>query len=200
MRLQKSLVVATLVVASMLGACSSTVTARPELVSAGVSAPVVQGKATVVMPTELLNRTVSARPTSFTGGGTTLNVPIGEVLRTTAAKVMSAGFSDGAVTAEQAAPGSYAVILGLDQFSYAYDQASNLGFAITPKVTVGVVAEVQDPAGKALFSKTYTKADFSSGKYVASTQPAEKINEGLHLALGQIFRELLDDIATSKAD
>jgi hypothetical protein len=60
-----------------------------------------------------------------------------------------------------------------------------------------MTADVYSPDGKAVLHKTYSKADGTPGKYGISATPAEKINEGLHMALGQMFRDLLDDIAAA---
>lgn len=187
-------VVSAALMAVCLAACASTIAPRPELVAAGVSAPVVQGKATLVMSSTEVNQVLTPHPTSFTGSATTINIPMGQIVRVIGEKILGAGFSGGATTGEAVAPGAYAVKVEVANFSYAYDQASNLGFAITPKVTVQMTADVQSPGGKALVHKTYSKADVTPGKYAISGAPAEKINEGLHMALGQMFRELLDDI------
>ena len=183
--------------AASLAACASTIAPRPELVAAGVATPVVQGKATLVMSAAAANQTISPHPTSFTGAATTITIPMGQIVRAIGEKVLGAGFSKGAATSETPVADTYAVAVDVSNFSYAYDQASNLGFAITPKVTVQMTADVRAPDGKAVLHKTYSKADVTPGKYGISGKPAEKINEGLHMALGQMFRDLLDDIAAS---
>lgn len=186
-------------VALSLGACTTTVAAKPEYVSAGLAAPVVQGKAVLVMEPSLQSRSVSAHPDSLTGSATSLNVPIGGVIREVGRKVFANGFSGGADVAAESQPGAYDVVLRLDGFSYKYDQLSNLGFAITPKVTVALTSEATGPDGSLLFRKRYERADYATGAYLASLQPGEKINQSLHLALGEIFREMLDDVAKARA-
>lgn len=183
--------------AASLAACASTIAPRPELVAAGIAQPIAQGKATLVMSKDMANQTLSPHPTSFTGSATTINIPMGQIVRGVGEKVLGAGFSGGVATAESAAPGTYAVNVDVSNFSYAYDQASNLGFAITPKVTLQMTADVKTPDGKSLVHKTYSKADVTPGKYGLSAQPAEKINEGLHMALGEMFRDLIDDIGVA---
>ncbi len=183
--------------AIILAACTSTIAPRPELVAAGIAAPIVQGKATLVMSNSQVNQVLTPHPTSFTGSATSINVPMGQIVRAIGEKVLAAGFAGGVVTNETPIAGSYAVMVEVANFSFAYDQASNLGFAITPKVSVQMMADVKSPDGKALVHKTYSKADVTPGKYAISGQPAEKINEGLHMALSQMFRELLDDIGVA---
>jgi hypothetical protein len=185
------------IAAMALAACASTVAPRPELLAAGVAAPVVKGKATLVMPAAMVNQTVTAHPTSFTGSATSITFPMGLIVRTAGEKILGAGFSNGAVTGVSAAPDTYGVSVAVSNFTYAYDQASNLGFAITPKVSLQMTADVRAPDGKSLLHKTYSQADVTPGKYAISGKPAEKINEGLHMALGQMFRDLLDDIAAA---
>ncbi|MGZ3376270.1 MAG: hypothetical protein ACXU8S_06705 [Phenylobacterium sp.] len=182
---------------AMLAACASTVAPRPELVAAGVAAPLVQGRATLVMPAAAANQSISAHPTSFTGSATSITFPMGQIVRTVGEKVFAAGFSKGVVTSETAQPDTFGVSVDVSNFTYAYDQASSLGFAITPKVSLQMTADVRAPDGKALLHKTYSKTDVTPGKYAISGKPAEKINEGLHMALGQMFRDLLDDIAAA---
>jgi len=180
-----------------LAACASTIAPRPELIAAGVSAPVVQGKATLVMSSAAQSQSITAHPSSFTGGATTITVPMGQVVKMAGEKVLGAGFSQGAATAETALPGTFGVSVEVSNFSFAYDQASNFGLAITPKVTLQMAADVRSPDGRTLLHKTYSKTDATAGKYAISGDPPEKINEGLHIALGQMFRDLLDDIASA---
>lgn len=180
--------------AASLSACASTVTTRPDYVAAGLAAPVVQGHAVIVMDDAFRNQVITAHPTSLTGSATTITEPVGSVVSVVGEKVFDAGFSGGSDVAAQPGADAYNVVLRLDAFSYAYDQLSNLGFSITPKVTVAINADVRGPDGKPLVHKTYSRPDFTVGSYVASTKPAEKINQGLHLALSEIFRDMLDDI------
>lgn len=181
----------------LLGACTTTVASRPELVSAGMAAPLVKGKATLVMTQEDVLRTIKASPTSLTGSATSINVPVGQILRGVGEKILDAGFSEGTDVAAKAEPNSWSVAVSISKFTYAYDQLSSLGFAITPKVSVGFDADVVGPDGTRILRKNYERNDFTTGKYVASMKPAEKINEGLHLALGDLFRQLMDDIASA---
>jgi hypothetical protein len=187
-------VAAALLAAASLSACASTVVTRPDYVSAGLAAPVLQGRAVIVMDDAFRGQTLTVHPTSFTGSATTIIEPIGPVVAAVGEKIFDVGFSGGSAVAAQPGADAYNVALRLDGFSYAYDQLSSLGFAITPKVTVTLTADARAPDGRALVHKAYSRQDFTVGAYAISTQPAEKINQGLHLALGEIFREMLDDI------
>jgi uncharacterized lipoprotein YajG len=75
---------------------------------------------------------------------------------------------------------------------------SNLGFAITPKVTVSLTVEALTPDGRSLFRKHYVRTDYTTGAYLASVNPAEKVNRSLDLALGEIFRDVADDLRAAR--
>ena len=180
-------------------ACASTVEYKPEYVSAGLAAPIVDGKAVIVMDKTEQEQSITSNPTSFTGGGTTLTAPVGEIIRETGLKVFGAGFSDGAEVSETAKPGAYDVALTLNGFSYKYDQLSSLGFEVRPKVTVGLEVDAVAPDGQRLFTRKYERNDYLVAGYVFSGNPGERINQALHMAVAEIFREILDDVAEAKA-
>lgn len=182
----------------LMTACASTLQYKPEYVSAGLAAPKVQGHAVVVMDAAQQTQSITAHPTSFTGGGTTVTEPVGQILREAALKVFGVGFSDGAEVSEISKPGAYDVGLKLDNFSYKYDQLSSLGFEIKPKVTVSLDVDAVAPDGRKLFSKTYQRTDYLVGAYVISGNPPEKINQALHMAVTEIFRDVLDDVAKAQ--
>jgi uncharacterized lipoprotein YajG len=186
---------ALLVAAAILSACTTTASVKPEYVSAGLAAPLVQGHATLVMDSAAQTQIITASPTSMTGAATTLAEPVGAIIKMAGEKVLGAGFATGASTSTQPKAGDYNIAVRLDQYSYMFDQLSNLGFAITPKVTVSLKAVVTDPVEKPLTEKVYTRTDYTAGAYVASLQPQEKINQALHMAVAEIFREMMDDIA-----
>ena len=192
------LVAAAFAATSLLSACGSTVASRPDYVSAGLAAPVVQGPAVIVMDDALQNQMITAHPTSYTGSATTITFPIGAIIRDVGQKVFGVGFSGGSTTATEARLGAYGVKLLLNDFSFKYDQLSSLGFEIRPKVTIGLSVAAVGPDGATLFTKRYEKVDYLVASYAFSSNPAEKINQALHMALGEIFREILDDVVEAK--
>ncbi len=182
-----------------LGACASTLESRPDyVVVAGGGGVGLKAHGVIVMDADLRQKTITAHPNSLTGAATTITLPIGQIISDVAEKVLSPVFSDGISSAPTPAPGAYDVVLRLDDFEYKYDQLSNLGFAITPKVSVSLTIEAIGPDGQRLFRKTYERKDYSSGTYVASLQPAERVNRSLHLALSEIFREAGDDVRATR--
>ncbi len=194
-----ALVAAVVAGAALLSACGSTVASRPDYVAAGLAAPIVQGPAVIVMDDGLQNQVITAHPTSYTGSATTITFPIGAIIRDVGQKVFGVGFSGGSSTATEARLGAYGVKLLLNDFSFKYDQLSSLGFEIRPKVTIGLSVVAVGPDGAPLFSKRYEKVDYLVASYAFSSDPAEKINQALHMALGEIFREILDDVVKAKA-
>lgn len=182
----------------LMTACASTLQYKPEYVSAGLAAPKVQGHAVVVMDAAQQAQTITAHPTSFTGSATSVTEPVGQIIREAAQKVFGVGFSDGAEVAEVSKPGAYDVALKLNNFSYKYDQLSSLGFEIKPKVTVALDVDAVAPDGHKLFSKRYERVDYLVGAYVISGNPPEKINQALHMAVTEIFRDIVDDVAKAQ--
>lgn len=178
--------------AAALGGCATTAGVHHEYVKAEQTAPSVSGEAVIMLDR---NQTITASPKSLTGGAWTLTEPVGEIMATTAETIFDAGFSGGSSVGAAPKPEAYAIGLKLQDFSYKYDQLSNLGFAVTPKVTVAVDADVLAPGGKPGLHKSYSRKDYSGGAYIMSADPPERINKALHLALAEIFRDLLRDIA-----
>ena len=195
----KPTVVALAAVGLLTTACSTTSQVHPEYVSAGLAAPEVQGRAVVVMDAAARGQVIKAHPTSLTGAATSISEPVGAVEVATAEKVFGTGFSGGATTQDHPENDAYNIGLHTDSFSFAYDQLSNLGLAVTPKASVTLTADVSAPGGQPLLHKTYTRSGASTGAYVISLQPPEKINQAFHMAVADICREILDDIKAATA-
>lgn len=179
-----------------LTACTTTLEVHRDYVAAGVAQPVAKGHATLVMAETDRKQVFNGHPTSLTGAATSVTLPLGEVVAAVGEKVCTAYFTDGATAAAAAKPGDYVVSATPKSFSYKYDQLSNLGFAITPKVSVAVNIGVKAPDGTVIVpEKTFERTDYSAtGPYFASLQAPEKINQSLHTAVADIFREALDQL------
>ncbi len=195
-----ALAIALSMVALVLTGCTTTLASRPDyIVTSGGGGLPLQGEAVIVMDNGLRDQVITAHPESVTGAATSIVLPIGQIIRDVSTKILGPVFAGGASVAATPRPNAYGVLLRLDSFSFKYDQLSNLGFAITPKVSVAMTIEAVDADGKKLFRRTYQRKDYSSGAYVASLQPAEKINKNLHLALGEIFRDVSDDLRAARS-
>jgi hypothetical protein len=179
-----------------LTACTTTLEVHKDYVAAGIAQPVAKGHASLVIAEADRKQVFNGHPTSLTGAATSVTLPLGEVVATVGEKVCTAYFTDGATVGASAKPGDYVVSATPKSFSYKYDQLSNLGFAVTPKVSVAVSIGVKAPDGTVIVpEKTFERTDFSAtGAYLISLQPPEKINQSLHTAVADIFREALDQL------
>ncbi|RXK55014.1 hypothetical protein ESB00_03695 [Oleiharenicola lentus] len=156
----------------------------------------LDGKSLVVISDVDAQWQFSGKPTSFTGGGTTLTLPMGEITKQVALKVFGAAFAGGADFRNDAAGAEgYRLIVKpkVNKFSYAYNQLKNLGFAITPIVDMELSVELLAPDGTTLLAKTYGGGPTEGSTYAISGQPAEKINQILHLHLFKLMTDAAQD-------
>jgi hypothetical protein len=158
----------------------------------------IAGKSLVVLETGDANWTYTGNPTSFTGGGTRLTLPLGEITRQIALKVFGAAFKDGADFRNAAGDAAgYRLIVKpkVARFTYAYNQLKNLGFAITPQVELDLHVTLVSPDGRTLLDKNYASGLAEGGTYVVSGQPAEEVNQIVHLTL---FKLMTDSVLDAK--
>lgn len=152
----------------------------------------LNGKSLVVISEADAQWQFSGKPTSFTGGGTTLTLPMGEITKQVALKVFGSAFTGGAdFRSDAAGAEGYRLIVKpkVNKFSYAYNQLKNLGFAITPIVDMELGVELLAPDGTQLLVKTYGTGPTEGSTYAISGQPAEKINQILHLHLFKLMTD-----------
>lgn len=160
----------------------------------------LEGKSLVVISEVDAQWQFSGKPTSFTGSGTTLTVPLGEITKQVALKVFGAAFTGGADFRHDALGAEgYRLIIKpkISKFSYEYNQLKNLGFAITPIVDVELSVELLAPDGTMLLTKTYGTGPTEGSTYAISGQPAEKINQILHLHLFKLMTDAAQDAKTT---
>ena len=156
----------------------------------------INGKSLVVVSEADAQWVFSGSPTSFTGGGTTLKLPLGEITKQVALKVFGAAFKDGADFAGNADNNKgYRLIVRpkVNKFTYAYNQLKNLGFAITPTVEIELHIVLLSPDGKSLLDKTYNGGPTEGSSYVLSGQPQERINQILHQTLFKYMTDAAQD-------
>ncbi len=180
----------------LLGAngCSYNVGYNPNYISAQPMTLGLAGKSLVVMNAVDASWSYSGKPSSFTGSGTTLTIPLGEITKQVALKVFGAAFKDGADFRTVAGDASaYRLVVSpkLGQFSYAYNQLKNLGFAVTPQVQLDLRVTLTTPDGKTLLDKTYPSGLTDGDSFMVSGQPSEKVNQILH----QVLFKLMTDAA-----
>jgi len=156
------------------------------------------GKSLVVLSEGDAQWIYSGKPTSFTGGASTLTLPLGEITKEIAVKVFGAAFKDGVdfrTNAENASGYRLIVRPKVNKFSYAYNQLKNLGFAITPIVDLDLHVVLVSPEGKTLLDKVYYGGPTEGASYAMSGQPQEKINQILHQTL---FKYMTDAALDAK--
>lgn len=190
---------ALVVVALLTGGCAFNAGYNPSYLPAQPMALGLTGKSVVIMEATDAQWIFSGNPTSFTGGGTSLTVPLGEITKQVALRVFGAAFEGGVDFRENAndmAAYRLAVRPRVAQFTYAYNQLKNLGFAITPQVTLQLSVVLLAPDGTKLLEETLSSGIVDGDTYILSGQPAEKVNQLLHQAL---FKLMTDAAMEAKA-
>lgn len=156
----------------------------------------IEGKA-LIHNTESEDRYVySGKPTSFTGGGTSLSMPLGEITRRIATDAFSEIFTQGAEYSQSLDNlDTYAIVVHpvATQYSYAYNQMKNMGFAITPQVDLRIQVTVVDAAGNSLLDKTYSSGMRDGDAYMISGAPGEEVSKATHKVISDLMREATTD-------
>lgn len=158
----------------------------------------VSGAAAIVTSRADEARVLAAKPASYTGGATTLNVPASRIMKEAAVRNFDAVMSEGArsaVTTEALDYADYRIEPELSTFSYKLDQLSNAGFAITPRVTMSVQIVARDRDDAVLMDELYSREDYGLGTYVASFEPHERINRAIHVVAQELMIEAAEDFA-----
>lgn len=181
--------------AALLGLCACSFNAgyNPAYLTSPLNLN-LSGKSLVVMTVEDADWNLASKPTSFTGGGTTLTLPLGEITRQIALKVFGAAFKDGAdFKNQEGGVTGYRLVVKpkVANFTYAYNQLKNLGLAITPQVQLELHVTLHSSDGSVLLDKHYNSGLTEGTAYVVSGQPAEKVNHILH----QVLFKLMTDAA-----
>lgn len=201
-----SLAPAVCVLCALVSSCAQTAIYNPTYVGkpAFTEAERVAGRVLVYTEKTDDDTPFVGPPTSFTGGGTKLTIPLGVIAREIAATVFGELFRDGATrsgTLDQ--PAGYRVIVRprVSSFSYEYNQLKNLGFAITPTVVVTLEVASLDDTGKTLRKRSYESGAVEMPAYVISGSPGEEISRAAHKALFDLMtraaRDLRDDMRSS---
>lgn len=188
-----------LVAAALVG-CSSVGSYNPAYLAAARRPAAIQvdGKVLIVTAPQDDAFIYSGNPTSFTGSATTLTLPLGSMVRETAAAAFADTFKSGADAAPAVKdPARYVVIVAprLSTFTYEYNQLKNAGFAITPTAVVNVDVRVLDATGATRWQRSYASGPVEGPSYMLNTSPGEEINKVAHKALYDMFSKAAADIA-----
>jgi hypothetical protein len=193
-------VVAAFVAVSWLAACAMTSSYNQGYLAAARRPAAVQadGKALVITTAQDDSYTYKGNPTSFTGGATTLTMPLGAIVRETAVAAFADTFKGGADAGQEVKdPARYVVIVAprLISFSYEYNQLKNAGFAITPTAVVDVDVRVLDEKGATRWQRSYASGPVEGPAYMLNTSPQEEVSKVTHKALYDMFSKAAGDVA-----
>lgn len=188
------------IVASALAGCAMTGTYNAGYLSAArrPAAAQVDGKVLVVTTPQDDAYSYTGNPTSFTGGATTLTMPLGSIVKEAAVAAFADKFKGGADAAAQVKDSErYVAIVAprLVAYSYEYNQAKNIGFAITPTAVVNVDVRVIDEKGDTRWQRNYASGPVEGPAYMLNTSPHEEISKVTHKALYDVFARAAADIA-----
>lgn len=150
----------------------------------------------LVMPDEEEDFVYSGSPSSFTGGGTTLTIPLGVILKEVSEEILEDRFSGKVGFASEFTAGEgYRLALAptIRRFDYKYNQLKNLGFAITPEVELDVGVKIFDASGQVIFQQLYESGRVSGDTYFLSGSPSEKINQVIHRTLYDLLERSFAD-------
>lgn len=174
--------------AAILAGCAYTATYNPAHFNVQRLADdqKLEGRALILTDSQDDAYTFTGKPTSFTGGGTTLAIPLGLITREAANLAFADLFREGADKSnDRSAVARYAAVVSpkVKSFTYEYNQLKNLGFAITPTVVVAVSVSLLDEQGKSFWDKTYESGNFEGDTYMISGSPGEDVGKAAHRAI-----------------
>ena len=186
--------------AVLLAGCASTSPYNPSYLAAArrPATAQVDGKALIVTTAQDDGYVYSGHPTSFTGGGTTLTMPLGSIVKESAVAAFADTFRGGAEFAPAINdPARYAVIVSpkLVSYTYEYNQLKNAGFAITPTAVVTVDVRLLDEKGATRWQRSYSSGPIEGPAYFINTAPGEEISKVTHKALYDVFARAAGEVA-----
>lgn len=141
--------------------------------------------------------TFKGRPSSFTGGGSQLEIPLGMMSKQIAQNILNRLFAGNcAPNNTMQNPADYTAVIHprVISFDYKYNRMRNLDFATTPQVNISVQVNLHDQTGNVFFSKTYSSGTFSGKTVMDTLKPGELINKTTHEALSLLYNQAAGDI------
>lgn len=159
--------------------------------------PTIDGKALIYTEIKEDEKVYSQKPSSLTGGASTLNIKVGEILKNIALEVFSKKFKDGAYHSNSLQHlENYAIVIQPEilNYDYRYNSLKNLGFAITPEAKIDLRVFLYDNQGKLISEKKYESEYLSGGSYMVNFSPHEKVNKAVHEILYNLLIKVSDDV------
>ena len=157
----------------------------------------IDGKALIYTTAQEDAYVFSGHPTSFTGSGTTAEVPLGIIVREAARAAFADVFRGGADESNSlGAAQNYRVVVRprSTHYEYQYNQLRNLGFAITPTVDMQIDVLVVDAAGATIWERAYASGEVAAPSYMIDMKPEEEINKFTHKAAYDLMVRAAGDI------
>lgn len=137
------------------------------------------------------------RPSSFTGGGSKLEIPLGQINKEIGMLTFDRAFSSGCSAGnERDNAASYIAVIQsrVVSFDYKYNRMRNLDFATTPQINLTIQVNVSDPTGTLYFAKTYGSGNYSGDTVFDTLKPAELINKVTHEAFAAFYAQAAFDV------
>jgi hypothetical protein len=197
-RLRQTAAVAAALALMLLSGCAYNVGYNSTYLPAEQTHQKTPGKVLIYMPDKDANWVFKGHPTSFTGGGTTLTIPLGDITRQIAVRAFSNEFTSVTAADMIKNQADYTMVVQprVKHFEYAYNQLKNLGFAITPETRVDLSVKASDSQGRTIIDKVYQSGKIEGETYMASASPAEKVNAAVHKTLWKLMNDAIADIKT----
>ena len=196
MSVLRLILVLALPLVALLGACSFNAYYNPAFTDQPITVEQkLPGKALVYNTPTDAKYVFSGHPTSFTGGGTTLSIELGDIADQIAVNTFDNLFQGGASFADSLNNASdYAVVVTpkVTSFSYAYNQLKNLGFAITPQVDINLHVKVTR-ATVVVLDKNYTSGLVDGKSYMLSGSPGEEASRAAHKVISDLMNQAARD-------
>jgi len=152
----------------------------------------------VILTTEVDDNYVFVgNPTSFTGGGTGISIPLGLITKEIAQHAFERMFSEGVVqTRNLDFISSYEIVITprVTNFSYAYNQLKNAGFLVTPQVDISISVDIFDSEKNNIRSNIFTSGTKDGDSYAFSGNPAERINRLAHEVVTELLNQAASDV------
>lgn len=162
-----------------------------------IPGPQLPGRA-VILTTEVDDNYVfEGSPTSFTGGGTSIRIPLGLITKEIAQNTFERMFREGVIQARDAeliSDYSVAITPVVRNFSYAYNQLRNAGMLVTPQVDLSISVDVLDTDGNLLRSNTFVSGTKDGDSYFMSGNPGERINQLAHEVVTELLNQAASDV------
>jgi hypothetical protein len=182
-----------------LASCTTTHTYNPEYEGRILPSPGVrlEGRAIILTTDADDNYVFVGNPTSFTGGGTKIDLPLGMITREIAQNTFDRLFEEGAMASNNlSAMNNYSVAISpkISNFSYAYNQLKNAGFLVTPQVEISITVNMSDSSGNRKLDKTYISGTKDGDSYAFSGSPGERINKLAHEVITELLNQVASDI------